>query len=47
MDRIEPLKQDLWARWEREMQRRPSPAEAPPPEGRALYARVPLFDLKE
>ncbi len=47
MDRIEPLKQDLWARWEREMQRRPSPVEAPPPDGRALYARVPLFDLKE
>jgi hypothetical protein len=47
MDGIEPLKQDLWTRWEREMERRPAPAEGPPPGGRALYARVPLFDLKE
>ena len=46
MNHIERLTEDLWTRWEREMARRPPAPEPPPPNGRVMYGRAALFDLK-
>jgi hypothetical protein len=47
MNDIERLVEDLMTRWEREMARRPPAPEPPPPNGRVMYGRAALFDLKD
>lgn len=44
-DRLEALRDDLWARWRREWDRLP-PKGSPPEAARVVYARGPVYDLK-
>lgn len=47
MESIDELKEDLWIRWRRQMERSPAELDAPAGAERVLYSSKPLFDLKD
>jgi hypothetical protein len=46
VESIDRLREDLWNRWRRQMERSPVAVETPPGDEKVVYGHGPLFDLK-